>query len=121
MQTLRLTNGRCTPWVDAICINQVDKQEKGRQVAHMGQIYRAATRVIVWLGLDLPSNDRCRSIGLILEDLSRVFDDLNDDHVRFYRAGCNLSSVLSELNISGLLDIPWYADLQHTFCFIQNR
>ncbi|KAI1500260.1 HET-domain-containing protein [Biscogniauxia marginata] len=37
-------------WVDAICINQDDVHERGQQVAIMGDIYRLARRVIVWLG-----------------------------------------------------------------------
>lgn len=37
-------------WVDAICINQDDPAEKGRQILLMGEIYAKATQVIVWLG-----------------------------------------------------------------------
>lgn len=37
-------------WVDAICIDQSNPEEKGHQVAHMGQIYRSATQVIAWMG-----------------------------------------------------------------------
>jgi hypothetical protein len=37
-------------WVDALCINQENKAEKGRQVQSMAKIYAKASRVIVWLG-----------------------------------------------------------------------
>ncbi|KAH8762980.1 heterokaryon incompatibility protein-domain-containing protein [Hyaloscypha finlandica] len=37
-------------WVDAVCINQQDDQEKGHQVAFMAQIFRNAACVLVWLG-----------------------------------------------------------------------
>ncbi|KAI0469144.1 HET-domain-containing protein [Xylaria cf. heliscus] len=37
-------------WVDAICINQGDLVERGRQVALMEQIYRNASKTIVYLG-----------------------------------------------------------------------
>lgn len=37
-------------WVDAICINQSDTQEKTHQVAQMAPIYRRAKRVLAWLG-----------------------------------------------------------------------
>ncbi|KAF5563133.1 ACB 4-hydroxyacetophenone monooxygenase [Fusarium phyllophilum] len=37
-------------WIDAVCINQEDKTEKGHQVQSMAKIYAKATRVIVWLG-----------------------------------------------------------------------
>ncbi|KAK3995522.1 HET-domain-containing protein [Cladorrhinum sp. PSN332] len=37
-------------WVDAICINQADKNEKGHQVQAMARIYAQARGVVVWLG-----------------------------------------------------------------------
>lgn len=40
-------------WVDAICIDQSNLQERNSQVAHMGQIYSACSRVIIYLGPDI--------------------------------------------------------------------
>ena len=37
-------------WVDAICINQENLDERGQQVQLMVKIYSRATRVLVWLG-----------------------------------------------------------------------
>lgn len=37
-------------WVDAVCINQGDGNERTRQVAMMGDIFRHAKTVLVWLG-----------------------------------------------------------------------
>lgn len=37
-------------WVDAICINQEDTDERSSQVAAMGDIYSLADNVVVWLG-----------------------------------------------------------------------
>jgi hypothetical protein len=39
-----------TIWVDAICINQQDQQERSAQVQKMGFIYQHAKQVVVWLG-----------------------------------------------------------------------
>ncbi len=36
-------------WIDAVCINQDDPGERGRQVKSMAKIYAKASRVIVWL------------------------------------------------------------------------
>jgi hypothetical protein len=41
---------RRTIWVDAICIDQSNPDERSQQVQLMGQIYRNAQRVLVWLG-----------------------------------------------------------------------
>ena len=37
-------------WIDSICINQNDDDEKSDQLPLMTAIYRQATRVLVWLG-----------------------------------------------------------------------
>lgn len=37
-------------WLDAICINQEDLDEKNQQVRMMGEIYRRAARVLAWAG-----------------------------------------------------------------------
>ena len=37
-------------WIDAICLNQDDGAEKADQIPSMGQIYKNASRTIVWLG-----------------------------------------------------------------------
>ncbi|KAF1948570.1 HET-domain-containing protein [Byssothecium circinans] len=39
-----------TLWIDAICINQDDVEERGEQVGLMKDIYRRSERTIVWLG-----------------------------------------------------------------------
>lgn len=45
-------------WVDAICINQLNKFERSQQVAQMSLIYSCAKRVVVWLGVQDDSNRR---------------------------------------------------------------
>ena len=37
-------------WIDAICVNQQDLNERSRQVRRMADLYRLANRVVVWLG-----------------------------------------------------------------------
>ena len=43
-------------WTDALCINQADLAEKTQQVKVMGDIYSAATEVLVWLGKEEPTD-----------------------------------------------------------------
>jgi hypothetical protein len=50
LQAIRYEHAARILWADAICINQSDLKEKGHQVALMGEIYRDANRVVVWLG-----------------------------------------------------------------------
>lgn len=55
-------------WVDALCINQEDEEEKSRQVEMMASIYSRAHRVLVWLGA---GNVKCiEALGFIREILN---------------------------------------------------
>ena len=47
-----MTEWLCPIWIDAICINQSNNEEKSQQVAMMGEIYSGAAEVLVWLGED---------------------------------------------------------------------
>jgi hypothetical protein len=44
-------------WIDSICINQNDQVEKSQQVAQMGDIFRQATLVYIWLGPSADDSD----------------------------------------------------------------
>ena len=44
-------------WVDQICINQDDLQEKSQQVVLMGTIYQRAWSTLVWLGEEADNSD----------------------------------------------------------------
>ncbi|OAG07888.1 HET-domain-containing protein [Paraphaeosphaeria sporulosa] len=52
-------------WVDAICINQQDHEEKSSQVQAMGQIYSLASCLSVWLGS--PSDDSTLGMSALQE------------------------------------------------------
>ena len=53
-------------WVDAVCINQSNGQEKSLQVPLMAKIYGQATEVLIWLGAETEgSND-------VMEYLKRI-------------------------------------------------
>jgi hypothetical protein len=51
LRHLRLPTQARRLWVDALCINQENVDERTRQVQYMRLIYKHATRVVVWLGL----------------------------------------------------------------------
>ncbi|KNG89946.1 hypothetical protein ANOM_001677 [Aspergillus nomiae NRRL 13137] len=49
-------------WVDAICINQSDAEEKAHQVAGMGELYSCADQVLIWLGDAADESDMACSL-----------------------------------------------------------
>ncbi|KAF2456239.1 heterokaryon incompatibility protein-domain-containing protein [Lineolata rhizophorae] len=68
-------------WIDAICINQEDVDEKSWQVAMMREIYRNPSRVIAWLGLPADGSDSVfDSLNrLCLEDTAAILDTFESD------------------------------------------
>lgn len=65
-------------WIDALCINQEDLDERASQVLLMGDIYALARRVIVWLGNDTADLDdfiymheKCADIQTYLDSPER--------------------------------------------------
>ncbi|KAI0968672.1 heterokaryon incompatibility protein-domain-containing protein [Xylaria arbuscula] len=50
LMDLRYTDKPRNLWVDAVCINQADLQEKSQQIMLMGSIYSHARRVLIYLG-----------------------------------------------------------------------
>jgi hypothetical protein len=54
LQQFRHENEERVLWIDAICINQNDNEEKGRQVQFMRHIYTKAEVVLIWLGVEDP-------------------------------------------------------------------
>jgi hypothetical protein len=57
-QLLRTCEGRMRPiWIDTVCINQDDAEERADQVQLMRAIYSSAANVIVWMGESNPQTD----------------------------------------------------------------
>jgi hypothetical protein len=63
------TNAHKYLWIDAICINQDDIDERGHQVHVMGEIYQRARTVIIWLGHE---EENARGSLKVLDRLSRL-------------------------------------------------
>jgi len=68
LQYLRNQNSARTLWADAICINQMDPEERSHQVEQMRAIYQSASTVLVWLG---PHRDASEFALKVIEDLAQ--------------------------------------------------
>lgn len=117
-------------WVDAICINQADNQERSQQVRRMANIYNTAEQVIVWLGDANSESDKAltfintilrpcfESVGFSCTDeqanvISRFWEEWDDgkdeecwaaiDHLITQKHARNWASVAQ------LLCRPWWS------------
>lgn len=53
LQRLRCANESRRVWIDALCIDQNDPDERAQQVSFMRHIYSSARNVVIWLGPDI--------------------------------------------------------------------
>lgn len=58
LSALQKMHGNISIWVDSICINQKDEQEKEIQIPLMEEIYTWAQTVYIWLGPGSEATDR---------------------------------------------------------------
>jgi hypothetical protein len=88
-------------WIDAVCINQDDDQDKSIQVRHMSQIYHNAQVVLVWLG----EEDESTAVGLqLFSALCNAFPSCNGDDIRSLYLDHSLLPDPYELEKAGTLD-----------------
>lgn len=57
LRALRLQGQERIIWIDAICINQQDTQERNQQVKKMADIYRNSSATVAWLGSSAKKSD----------------------------------------------------------------
>ncbi|KAH8653956.1 heterokaryon incompatibility protein-domain-containing protein [Tricladium varicosporioides] len=71
LQRLRLPNSPRLLWIDQICIDQNDNDERGHQVKLMASIYSMAKEVIIWLG-DASYIEAAPAFSLISKILAKM-------------------------------------------------
>ncbi|KAF2209986.1 hypothetical protein CERZMDRAFT_46157, partial [Cercospora zeae-maydis SCOH1-5] len=50
LRQARLHHGASWVWIDSLCVNQMDSNEKSHQVKRMGSIFASAHRVLCCIG-----------------------------------------------------------------------
>lgn len=71
LRVFRLEDSVRLIWVDALCIDQSSTGEKNHQVPMMGNIFRAASIVQIWLGQDT-SDGRCKHAFSLFTRLKQI-------------------------------------------------
>jgi hypothetical protein len=76
-------------WIDAMCVNQEDVDERNSQVFFMGSIFRDAQHVLVWLGEAADDSESC---------LASIGNDLEPSNIDVHEAKA----------INHLFERPWF-------------
>ena len=82
-------------WIDQICINQEDLEERSSQVQLMRKIYRSAADVLIWLG------DEADKSNMAIELISRLSDHHDKDIHSWTTKGWRA--------LGALLSRPWFS------------
>lgn len=117
----RLPDKVRTIWIDAICIDQDNLQERNTEVGRMGRIYSSARQVVVWLG------EESRDSSVAIRTLTNLGSDIDvrsedSEYHIVPRKGCKAfvldrdhpamrSWALSWIAIRSLLNRPWFMRL----------
>jgi len=66
-------------WADFICIDQANLQEKSKQVAAMGDIYRTSKRTLICLGSDQKDEEDAQNAAALIQDINESMDQIFGD------------------------------------------
>ena len=94
LKRLRMPSEKRLVWIDAICINQQDVDERNHQLGLMRHVYAKALRTIIWIGDFDPTKESCKRAfsgdgdtgltlcvrpGLAETEHDNAVEDLRDD------------------------------------------
>lgn len=91
-------------WVDALCINQRDNEEKSVQVANMLNIYTKARTVVVWLGASANASDLAFQC---LRERAMLEDKLSRSKASRHHASCVKDLTTLHSSLRHLYERPW--------------
>jgi len=96
-----------TLWVDAICINQADLDERSQQVAIMRDIYASAERVIIWVGED----DETTRDGVFerIQEFENIRGDFHDGKLTEERTNLMRQCANFFFALSDSRSRPWFS------------
>jgi hypothetical protein len=106
LRRLRNPHSSRVLWIDQLCINQDDLDERSQQVQLMRYIYSNARRVLVWLGSD--DNMQAKRAKELISTISKVW------HIRI---GSSYFPKNEDLELQGLplREAPVWQDLEQMF------
>ncbi|KNB01235.1 hypothetical protein FOXG_04513 [Fusarium oxysporum f. sp. lycopersici 4287] len=109
-------------WIDAICIDQSNSEERSNHGSLIAQIYCRANSVIAWVGVQ---NDNTKLapeaiLSILRADGKDVDETMSDETLSVANAGCSyIPSDEEKSSIIGFLRRSWFEreDLMHEVAF----
>ncbi|KAL8992318.1 MAG: hypothetical protein Q9188_007616, partial [Gyalolechia gomerana] len=91
-------------WIDAVCINQADNEEKRHQIALMGDVYTKAHQVIAWIGEEHPADAAAMDFG----DPNPLPDNSSAKERAVKAMGLQAKLSGSLISARALIQRPWF-------------
>ena len=110
LRQLRRNNGLTTLWVDGVCINQDDIEEKNEQVRLMRDIFHRSQRTLVWLGEESEDSKTAMQLMQALARTSQKPARKGKNCPAWYHGVDNIPPLYSPTwrAFSTLLRRPWF-------------
>jgi hypothetical protein len=102
LEHLQEDNKTIAFWIDALCIDQANIDEKSIQVQRMGGIFASAALVLAWLGPAADESD------LALQELESFYNSLPESIGEFGESYKETYSALPLVSIDTFFDRPWF-------------
>ncbi|KAK4891757.1 hypothetical protein LTR27_009609 [Elasticomyces elasticus] len=119
LKRVRLPDCSRVVWIDAVCINQANDDERGQQVAIMSEIYRSSNGNLIYLGdEDGLVESAVANMNSIYEEMRLRTNDLTTLRNILYYPGGTIRQSEKSLNVwldlGAFLDLigrPWFSRL----------
>jgi hypothetical protein len=95
-------------WIDSLCINLTDGNEREHQVRIMADIYRRSRRAVIWLGEENEPGSNCMGAIDFLHTLASLQVAFNGDDHAMKQSLEDPGFVSSCTAVSNLLYRPWW-------------
>ncbi|KAH7409173.1 heterokaryon incompatibility protein-domain-containing protein [Cadophora sp. MPI-SDFR-AT-0126] len=109
LHQLRSSDRDRSLWIDQLCIDQTDLDERAAQVEMMGDIYKQANQVLCWLGPD--GDEEADLASDLIQEMLRADLDIHAEGVIRLSGGYgNIDdTILKEINLPVLASRKWTA------------
>ena len=108
LRRLRLTESPRNLWVDAICIDQQNMEERGEQVSQMNRIYQSADTVHIWLGPAADDSDKAMALTEAMWQWKNTVESDPMDLLKHRDPNHQATLLVGVEALSILLNRPWF-------------
>lgn len=108
-------------WIDALCINQRDEDEKAAQIRFMYRVYRRATQVWIWFGCATEKTSEAISflprLNYVLDMMDENFERPTFQWLGFPSSRDPLWEEVLEISCNGWFERLWIVQVGQTVYF----